>query len=181
MHHPEGPVAQWLEPAAHNRLVGGSSPSGPTINDRLHLVADCPIEERLQELQRLGGRVDGTLRFIRPASMDDWQTFLNLSSSALTQVATENHVFVFPRHLRVALKRLGPIFGLNQPADRAELRLRKQDGFLNRVSSQLSIVALGRRAGGAASLGRIGGGYAMYRHAGQMEMKTRVAVLIDIP
>jgi hypothetical protein len=25
-----GPVAQWSEPAAHNRLVGGSSPSGPT-------------------------------------------------------------------------------------------------------------------------------------------------------
>ena len=31
-HYPAGvgPVAQWLEPAAHNRLVGGSSPSGPT-------------------------------------------------------------------------------------------------------------------------------------------------------
>ena len=26
----EGPVAQWLERSAHNRLVGGSSPSGPT-------------------------------------------------------------------------------------------------------------------------------------------------------
>jgi hypothetical protein len=26
-----GPVAQWLEPAAHNGLVGGSSPPGPTI------------------------------------------------------------------------------------------------------------------------------------------------------
>ena len=25
-----GPVAQWLEPAAHNGLVGGSSPSRPT-------------------------------------------------------------------------------------------------------------------------------------------------------
>src|ERR1700693_4371173 len=25
-----GPVAQWLEPAAHNGLVGGSSPPGPT-------------------------------------------------------------------------------------------------------------------------------------------------------
>ncbi len=25
-----GPVAQWLEPGAHNALVGGSSPSGPT-------------------------------------------------------------------------------------------------------------------------------------------------------
>src|SRR5262249_10321889 len=27
-----GPVAQWLEPAAHNRLVAGSSPAGPTNN-----------------------------------------------------------------------------------------------------------------------------------------------------
>jgi hypothetical protein len=27
---PVGPVAQWLEPAAHNGLVGGSSPSRPT-------------------------------------------------------------------------------------------------------------------------------------------------------
>jgi hypothetical protein len=27
-----GPVAQWLEPAAHNGLVGGSSPPGPTNN-----------------------------------------------------------------------------------------------------------------------------------------------------
>jgi hypothetical protein len=25
-----GPVAQWLEQSAHNALVGGSSPSGPT-------------------------------------------------------------------------------------------------------------------------------------------------------
>jgi hypothetical protein len=25
-----GPVAQWLEPAAHNGLVGGSNPPGPT-------------------------------------------------------------------------------------------------------------------------------------------------------
>jgi len=28
---PVGPVAQWLEPAAHNGLVAGSSPAGPTI------------------------------------------------------------------------------------------------------------------------------------------------------
>ena len=26
-----GPVAQWLEPTAHNGLVGGSSPPGPTM------------------------------------------------------------------------------------------------------------------------------------------------------
>src|SRR5580704_7679381 len=29
-----GPVAQWLEPAAHNGLVGGSSPPGPTTQSR---------------------------------------------------------------------------------------------------------------------------------------------------
>jgi hypothetical protein len=28
-----GPVAQWLELTAHNRLVAGSSPAGPTIID----------------------------------------------------------------------------------------------------------------------------------------------------
>src|ERR1039458_10447022 len=31
---PVGPIAQWLEQATHNRLVGGSNPSGPTISDR---------------------------------------------------------------------------------------------------------------------------------------------------
>ena len=28
--NPSGPVAQWLEPTAHNGLVAGSSPAGPT-------------------------------------------------------------------------------------------------------------------------------------------------------
>jgi hypothetical protein len=34
---PVGPVAQWLEPAAHNGLVAGSSPARPT---NLFLVID---------------------------------------------------------------------------------------------------------------------------------------------
>ena len=29
-----GPVAQWLEPTAHNGLVAGSSPAGPTTHTR---------------------------------------------------------------------------------------------------------------------------------------------------
>ncbi len=32
----DGPVAQWLEPAAHNGLVGGSSPPGPTTSINSH-------------------------------------------------------------------------------------------------------------------------------------------------
>ena len=31
---PDGPVAQWLEPAAHNGLVAGSSPARPTSTPR---------------------------------------------------------------------------------------------------------------------------------------------------
>ena len=33
-----GPVAQWLEPAAHNGLVVGSSPTGPT-----HCLASAEV------------------------------------------------------------------------------------------------------------------------------------------
>ncbi len=36
-----GPVAQWLEPAAHNGLVAGSSPAGPT-NSLTSQVRDGP-------------------------------------------------------------------------------------------------------------------------------------------
>ena len=36
-----GPVAQWLEPAAHNGLVAGSSPAGPT-NAGMHAIIFYP-------------------------------------------------------------------------------------------------------------------------------------------
>ena len=41
-----GPVAQWLEPAAHNGLVAGSSPAGPTneISDLSILIFSTPPE-----------------------------------------------------------------------------------------------------------------------------------------
>jgi hypothetical protein len=38
-----GPVAQWLEPAAHNGLVAGSSPAGPT-SDLSILIFSTPPE-----------------------------------------------------------------------------------------------------------------------------------------
>ena len=37
-----GPVAQWLEPAAHNGLVAGSSPAGPTSLRELRLGKPVP-------------------------------------------------------------------------------------------------------------------------------------------
>src|ERR1700738_5175617 len=43
---PAGPVAQWLEPAAHNGLVAGSSPAGPTneISNLSILIFSTPPE-----------------------------------------------------------------------------------------------------------------------------------------
>ena len=43
-----GPVAQWLEPTAHNGLVGGSNPPGPTIFNAfrvrtLLIVRECSL------------------------------------------------------------------------------------------------------------------------------------------
>src|SRR5580704_5619896 len=40
-----GPVAQWSELAAHNRLVGGSSPPGPTNN-----FLSCQLDLRIRRL-----------------------------------------------------------------------------------------------------------------------------------
>src|SRR5690349_13327954 len=39
-----GPVAQWSEPAAHNGLVGGSSPSRPTTYHRSTPKVCCPSQ-----------------------------------------------------------------------------------------------------------------------------------------
>src|SRR5580700_10619677 len=45
-----GPVAQWSELAAHNRLVGGSSPPGPTTQSNAN--RDFPVH---CEITRTGG------------------------------------------------------------------------------------------------------------------------------
>lgn len=51
-----GPVAQWLELAAHNRLVPGSSPGGPT-NDFSGLVSPFSFRPEESPRQRLLAKV----------------------------------------------------------------------------------------------------------------------------
>ena len=41
----QGPVAQWLEPTAHNGLVGGSSPPGPTTQSPKSLITETLREQ----------------------------------------------------------------------------------------------------------------------------------------
>ena len=41
----QGPVAQWLEPTAHNGLVGGSSPPGPTTQFPKSLITETLREK----------------------------------------------------------------------------------------------------------------------------------------
>src|SRR5208283_3365537 len=56
-----GPVAQWLEPAAHNGLVAGSSPARPTtkISSNYKLLCNgsaCVLGERRGDPQRFTQR-----------------------------------------------------------------------------------------------------------------------------
>ena len=46
-----GPVAQWSEPAAHNGLVGGSSPSRPTKLAHEWIDRQLTSDENPNELQ----------------------------------------------------------------------------------------------------------------------------------
>jgi hypothetical protein len=65
--HAAGPVAQWLEPAAHNGLVAGSSPAGPTN------------EISIYKIREIGGPIGGPLRTHRRAC------HLNIIATATTQ------------------------------------------------------------------------------------------------
>jgi hypothetical protein len=51
-----GPVAQWLEPAAHNGLVGGSNPPGPTNNINVQparLVSDVEVARNRRDESKI--------------------------------------------------------------------------------------------------------------------------------
>ena len=57
-----GPVAQWLEPAAHNGLVAGSSPARPTRALPNSLIVGADRAPRRYDRQYRGGaRVTGWL------------------------------------------------------------------------------------------------------------------------
>ncbi|SPE54804.1 hypothetical protein SBV1_1940017 [Verrucomicrobia bacterium] len=59
----DGPIAQWLEQATHNRLVGGSNPSGPT-NSPWHGFIPKDVWERrwkdamVHRVRRWGTKAD---------------------------------------------------------------------------------------------------------------------------
>jgi hypothetical protein len=56
---PIGPVAQWLEPAAHNGLVAGSSPARPTS----HALDQTPFPESAISTDFSGGYRRATWNF----------------------------------------------------------------------------------------------------------------------
>ena len=58
----QGPVAQWLEPAAHNGLVGGSSPPGPTTQSHVWgnfpAAGEKPPEGGMRRERLVSGTLD---------------------------------------------------------------------------------------------------------------------------
>ena len=110
-----GPIAQWLEQTTHNRLVGGSNPSGPTIfmNTAGHqLIYDdsCGFCQRSIGLLR---RLDwfNTIEPIPMSAADDLMArhFISLDAmmSAMHFVTRQGKVYVGAEAVRE--------FGLRMP------------------------------------------------------------------
>ena len=68
-----GPVAQWLEPAAHNGLVAGSSPAGPTT-----LRPSCRAKFGPSRFQTIVSRFTKNRESISPISKKSRVDFADL-------------------------------------------------------------------------------------------------------
>ncbi|MFI3904844.1 hypothetical protein VBH83_14595 [Ochrobactrum sp. S1502_03] len=86
------------------------------------LGADSPIEKRLQILHQLVSRT-GRAAALHLAGFDvGFANLLERQFAHIDAIAIENALLVFLRGRRLALKRLGPIIGLDKPANRAGLQ-----------------------------------------------------------
>nr|WP_245002683.1 hypothetical protein [Rhizobium ruizarguesonis] len=89
--------------------------------ERRQLGADSPIEERLQILDQLIGSA-GRAAALHLAGLDvGFANLLERQFAHIDAIAIENALLVFLRGRRLALKRLGPIIGLDQPTNRTRL------------------------------------------------------------
>ncbi|WKT94364.1 hypothetical protein QYR01_23450 [Brucella anthropi] len=90
--------------------------------ERRQLGADSPIEERLEILHQLVGSA-GRAAALHLARFDvGFADLLERQFAHIDAIAIEDALLVFLRGRRLALKRLGPIVGLDKPANRAGLQ-----------------------------------------------------------
>ncbi|MCR8490553.1 MULTISPECIES: hypothetical protein [Brucella] len=90
--------------------------------ERRQLGADSPIEQRLQIFHQLVSR-SGRAAALHLAGFDvGLANLLERQFAHIAAIAIENTLLVFLRGRRLALKRLGPVIGLDKPANRAGLQ-----------------------------------------------------------
>nr|WP_246762652.1 hypothetical protein [Rhizobium phaseoli] len=90
--------------------------------ERRQLGTDCPIEERLQIFDQLVRRAGRAAAFHLTGFDVGFANLLEGQLAHIAAIAIENALLVFLRGRRLALKRLGPIIGLDQPENRARLQ-----------------------------------------------------------
>uniref|UniRef100_UPI0030C6A51E hypothetical protein n=1 Tax=Sinorhizobium sp. KGO-5 TaxID=1470810 RepID=UPI0030C6A51E len=145
------------------------------------LGADGPIEERLEILHQLVSSAGRAAAFHLTGLDVGFADLLERQFAHIDAIAIENALFVLLRGRRLALKRLGPIIGLDKPANRAGLQSRNRHGFLATIASQHAVIFFRKCLGDAAGLVQICGRHPVLRHAWQAEIEPLVAVPIDIP
>ncbi|WP_246719283.1 hypothetical protein [Rhizobium laguerreae] len=135
--------------------------------ERRQLGTDSPIEERLQIFHQLVSRA-GRAAALHLARLDvGFADLLEGQLAHIAAIAIENALFVLLRGRRLALKRLGPIIGLDQPTNRTRFQSGNRDRLFTTIASQHAMIFLGKRLGDTASLVQIGRRHAVFRHAWQ--------------
>ncbi|UKK93054.1 hypothetical protein L7D45_03080 [Brucella pseudogrignonensis] len=163
--------------------TGGFMDFGDAVRgiERRQLGADSPIEQRLQILHQLVSRA-GRAAALHLASFDvGFADLLERQFAHINAITIEDALLVFLRSRRLALKRLGPIIGLDKPANRAGLQARNRHGFLATIASQHAVIFFRKCLGDAAGLVQICGRHSVLGHAWQAQIEPFVAVPIDIP
>ncbi|WP_245521677.1 hypothetical protein [Rhizobium leguminosarum] len=90
--------------------------------ERRQLGTDSPIEQRLQIFHQLVGSAGRTAALHLTGFDVGFANLLEGQFAHIGAIAIENALFVFLRGGGLALKRLGPIIGLDKPANGAGLQ-----------------------------------------------------------
>nr|WP_246735867.1 hypothetical protein [Agrobacterium sp. a22-2] len=90
--------------------------------ERRQFGADSPIEERLQILYQFVSRARRAAALHLTSFNVGFANLLEGQLAHIAAIAIENALLVFLRGRRLALKRLGPIIGLDKPANGAGLQ-----------------------------------------------------------
>ena len=147
-----GPIAQLVEPAAHNRLVPGSSPGGPTKSPLRSERFDCAVSDEDKEVR---GVQKELINLFEIQKIDSEMFQLQERRKTLAErletlesqvnglgggiVSLESEIEVFEKEAKT----------LESTVQAEKLKIRKWEARLKEIRNQREFLALSREIDGA--------------------------------